>query len=60
MDETLLLQKGQAFPASPPVLVPGRPSTSLRPTLDFLLYHWLDAESLNQRAALRRPFARDL
>lgn len=22
---------------------------SLRPTLDFLLYHWLDAESLNQR-----------
>lgn len=23
---------------------------SLRPTLDFLLYHWLDAESLNQRA----------
>lgn len=23
---------------------------SLRPTLDFLLYHWLGAESLNQRA----------
>ncbi|EJL77774.1 acyl-CoA dehydrogenase [Polaromonas sp. CF318] len=23
---------------------------SLRPTLDFLLYHWLDAESLNRRA----------
>jgi alkylation response protein AidB-like acyl-CoA dehydrogenase len=23
---------------------------SLRPTLDFLLYHWLDAGSLNQRA----------
>ena len=22
---------------------------ALRPTLDFLLYHWLDAESLNQR-----------
>jgi len=28
---------------------PGEPVMSLRPTLDFLLYQWLDAESLNQR-----------